>query len=120
MSSTFVGVSTAPPKGMRDVVSRPACRQCGSDRAPQRGRCSDCGAFIDASAVGKARRREKLSAALAFDWFDWVGELLGIALIACIAADLLPAWAIIFALVLIARPFIGVALRVAARAFDAQ
>ncbi len=103
---------------MRDVVTRPACRQCGSERVPHRGRCSDCSAFIDASAVGRAHRRQKLADALAFNWYDWVGEILGIALIAGIAASRLPAWTIIAALILIARPFIGLALRLAARALD--
>jgi hypothetical protein len=104
---------------MRDVVSRPSCRQCGSDRDPQRGRCADCAALIDASAAANAHRRKKLGEALSFNWFDWIGELLGIALLACIAVNLLPAWTVLFAVVLIARPFVGLTMRLAARTLDA-
>jgi hypothetical protein len=96
------------------------CRQCGSHRDANRGRCADCGAFIDASAASKAHRRAKLRDALDFHWFDWVGELWGLALIACIAADLLPPGVIIIALLLITRPLIALALRLAVRALDAQ
>lgn len=100
-------------------MSRAACRQCGSEQDPRRGRCADCGAFIDAAAGARAHRRDTLAEALSFNWYDWFGEVLGFALIGGIAADLIPAWTIVIALVFIVRPFFGLALRVAARLLDA-
>lgn len=53
-----------------------------------------------------------------FAWFDWIGELLGLAVLAGIAADRLPAWTILIAVIFIVRPFFGFAFRVAARLLD--
>ncbi len=115
--ATSASASNHPCAGMAEAVAA-VCRQCGSNRNPSGGRCADCGAFIDPGAGVRAHRRETLREALSFDWFDWFGEILGVALLVGIAVGWLPAWAIIVAVIFIVRPFFGLAFRVAARALD--
>jgi len=88
------------------------CPQCGSAESAKQGRCPNCGALIDAAAVA---RRERISERLDHHFGDPLGwfEVVPVLLVAgLIVAGVIPAWTILFALVLAARPLWRLAVRI--------
>ena len=57
-------------------------------------------------------RRERLRNLLGFDAWDWAGELVGLAVLALVLADVLPVWMLVIAIVLTLRPFVRFDARV--------
>jgi len=67
---------------------------------------------MDVSVVARDDRMRDL---LRFDVWDWLGELVGLALLGLVLADVAPLWVLLFAVALTLRPFVRWGFRLAGR-----
>jgi hypothetical protein len=65
--------------------------------------------------VAAVARDDRVRDLLGFDAWDWVGELVGLTLLALVIVEILPVWVLLIAAVLTLRPFVRFAFRLAAR-----
>lgn len=113
-----------PPNGERVAqAARPvrvpaACGQCGEEAPLARGRCPRCGVARDVVAVRREERRAAALAVVGDSWYEWVSEGLGVACVSLVAFGVLPAWALVFAALVLLRPLSRLAMLAARAALD--
>lgn len=95
-----------------------ACAQCGEITELRRGRCGACGAAVDLSEIARYQRRAAVLRVVGEEWYEWLGEIVALALIGLVLLDVLPAWTLAIAAALLLRPLSRLVLLLARGSLD--
>ena len=83
-----------------------------------RGRCPSCESVRDAAAVSRSERRAAFLDSIGGGWYWWLGEAVGVLVIALVIAGVLPIWALVIAGILLFRALSRLAMTAAREGLD--